>query len=216
MQPKGRKLPKGQTKLQFVRLEPEKTAPVASRLPSASGQVFQNALESLKRVFGHTHLKPHQETSLRAYIASRDVLVVQPTGSGKSLCYQLPGLAHDNGLVLVISPLIALMQNQISALKQKNIAAELLCSSIRANDRSRIIADINSASPKTRLLYLSPEALVGTRSGAVHGSCTAIRKAVTGLARRQKLLLVAVDEAHCMSASNLVIVMVTLAGFRCK
>ena len=154
------------------------------------------AMAALHEVFGFAELRSeHQRRAVQAAIAQRDSLVVLPTGGGKSLCYQLPAFSAASGLVAVICPLIALMQNQVRALRQKGIAAEFLCSTLSAAERNRVIADLRSLKPATRLLYLSPEALVGSliqgtdaRRGGVG------RGLLENLASAGKLLLVAVDE----------------------
>jgi len=136
----------------------------------------------LKDVFGFDAFRPHQEEACRAAAAGQDVLLVMPTGAGKSLCYQLPGIARG-GTTLVISPLIALMEDQVSKLKALGVAAER----------------IHSGRPRPE----SHEALTRYLAGGLSFLFVAPeRLAVPGFAdslSRHKPTLVAVDEAHCIS-----------------
>lgn len=132
--------------------------------------------------FGLEQFRPGQEEAIRAILAGRDVLLVLPTGGGKSLCYQLPALVSD-GLVLVISPLIALMKDQVDSLSKLGIPATFINSSIsQAEQRSRIDG---LRLGQFRLVYVAPERF---RSPI-------FRKAVA----EASLSLVAVDESHCVS-----------------
>lgn len=136
----------------------------------------------LKGVFGFGEFRPGQEDIVAALLAGRDVLAVMPTGSGKSLCYQVPALVKG-GLTLVVSPLIALMQDQVAALKLAGVAAETINSTRERADN--VAAWRAVAAGNVRLLYLSPERLMTERM----------------LAALQKLdlSLIAIDEAHCIS-----------------
>src|SRR5947208_14846549 len=106
--------------------------------------------------FGHAALRVHQIRVLGPLLAGQSVLAVLPTGAGKSLCYQLPALMAD-GLTLVISPLISLMQNQVGALRRRGIAAAYL-NSLLAPDQRRIILEAALAG-RLKLLYCAPERL---------------------------------------------------------
>jgi ATP-dependent DNA helicase RecQ len=136
----------------------------------------------LKSVFGFDDFRPGQEDVVTALLAGRHVLAVMPTGSGKSLCYQVPALVKG-GLTLVVSPLIALMQDQVAALKLAGVAAETI-NSTRERE-ANVAAWRRVAAGSVRLVYLSPERLMTERM----------------LAALQKLDidLIAVDEAHCIS-----------------
>ncbi len=136
----------------------------------------------LKGVFGFTEFRRGQEDIVAMLLAGHDVLAVMPTGSGKSLCYQVPALVKG-GLSLVVSPLIALMQDQVAALKLAGVAAETINSTRERADN--VAAWRAVAAGDVRLLYLSPERLMTERM----------------LAALQKLdlSLIAVDEAHCIS-----------------
>src|SRR5579863_2018260 len=138
--------------------------------------------QTLRGTFGFEAFRPGQGDIVAAALAGRDVLAVIPTGSGKSLCYQLPALLRD-GLTVVVSPLIALMRNQVAQLCGYGIAAAALNS---ANDpaENRAILD-RLARGELRLVYVAPERLV---------------KAETlDLLKRAKVAMLAVDEAHCIS-----------------
>ena len=136
----------------------------------------------LRATFGFEEFRPGQAEIVAAVLAGRDVLAVMPTGSGKSLCYQLPALLRDN-LTIVVSPLIALMRNQVAQLRGYGIAAAALNS---ANDptENRAVLD-GIARGDLRLVYVAPERLV--------------RQDTLDLLKRTKVALLAVDEAHCIS-----------------
>lgn len=136
----------------------------------------------LARVFGFRAFRPGQEEIVRAVIAGRDTLAIMPTGGGKSLCYQLPALCSA-GLTVVISPLIALMRDQVRALRQAGVEAGALTSGNTEDETEEVFAAIDEG--RLKLLYMAPERLA---SGA----------AVT-LLKRANTRLIAVDEAHCVS-----------------
>ena len=140
------------------------------------------ARERLKSVFGFEAFRAGQEEIVSAVLGGRDVMAVMPTGSGKSLCYQLPALLLP-GLTVVISPLIALMRNQVTQLRAFGIEAGSLNSSNDEGENERVFSAIDEG--RLKLLYLSPERLMtaGTES----------------LLRRAGVRLLAVDEAHCVS-----------------
>jgi ATP-dependent DNA helicase RecQ len=136
----------------------------------------------LRTTFGFGEFRPGQSEIVAAVLEGRDVLAVMPTGSGKSLCYQLPALLRDS-LTIVVSPLIALMRNQVAQLRGYGIAAAALNS---ANDptENRAVLD-GIARGELRLVYVAPERLV--------------RQDTLDLLKRIKVALLAVDEAHCIS-----------------
>lgn len=136
----------------------------------------------LKQYWGYSSFRPLQQKIIESVLERKDVLALLPTGGGKSLCYQVPALAQD-GLTIVISPLIALMKDQVSRLKELGIAADAIYSGLRANDIDRLLE--NARFGKTKLLYVSPERL----------------KSELFLARATQMpvRLIAVDEAHCIS-----------------
>ena len=136
----------------------------------------------LRKYWGFASFRPLQKQIIDHVLAGEDVLALLPTGGGKSLCYQVPAML-GNGLTLVISPLIALMKDQVSRLKSLGIDAEALYSGMRNSDIDRILD--NCRFGKTRLLYVSPERLK-----------TAMFRERVG---SMSLNLIAVDEAHCIS-----------------
>src|SRR5215469_10029129 len=113
-------------------------------------------LGSLKRYWGYDGFRPLQERVVRSLVAGRDVCVVMPTGGGKSLCYQLPALVLGRTAV-VVSPLIALMQDQAAALAQMGIPAAVLNSATPLDQQSQVMR--KACAGDYRLLYLSPERL---------------------------------------------------------
>jgi len=136
----------------------------------------------LKEMFGFDSFRHGQEAVVDAVIGGEDVLAVMPTGAGKSLCFQVPSLARG-GMTIVVSPLVALMQDQVMALKLTGIAAD--CINSAANRADNVAAWQRAASGETRLLYMAPERLMTER----------MLEALT----RLPLTLIAVDEAHCIS-----------------
>jgi ATP-dependent DNA helicase RecQ len=136
----------------------------------------------LKDIFGFDDFRPGQTGAIEALLAGRHVLTVMPTGAGKSLCYQVPALVLG-GLTLVVSPLVALMQDQVAALRLAGVAADTINSSF---DRDANVATWRRVTTgETRLLYLAPERLMTERMLDALG--------------RQDVRLIAIDEAHCIS-----------------
>ena len=138
----------------------------------------------LRTVFGYPAFRPDQEEIIRAVLRGRDALVLMPTGGGKSLCYQIPAMLRP-GTGVVISPLIALMQDQVSALRQHGVAAAFLNSSLPYEEQQRIMASLRRG--ELDLLYLAPERLLSEDGGTL------------ALLRRIEIALIAIDEAHCVS-----------------
>lgn len=136
----------------------------------------------LKDVFGFDDFRPGQADVMGALLAGRHVLAVMPTGAGKSLCYQVPALVMG-GLTLVVSPLVALMQDQVAALRLAGVAAETINSSLDRD--ANVAAWRRVASGQTRLLYLAPERLMTER--------------MLDALSRLDVSLIAIDEAHCIS-----------------
>src|SRR5690348_263920 len=143
----------------------------------------QNALAALKRYWGYDSFRPLQERIVSSLLAGRDTCVVMPTGGGKSLCYQLPAAMLSEKTVIVISPLIALMQDQIAQLAQMGIPAASLNSSLAGNEQNETVHDATQG--RFRLLYLSPERLA--------------RKDTIEWLKRVPVSFFAIDEAHCIS-----------------
>ena len=140
------------------------------------------AQQILKDVFGFDRFRPGQEAAMEALLAGRSVLTVMPTGSGKSLCFQVPALVLD-GLTIVVSPLVALMQDQVAALRLAGVAADAINSSRSRADN--VAAWHRVTSGETRLLYMAPERLMTEPMLAALGRLT--------------VSLIAIDEAHCIS-----------------
>ena len=114
----------------------------------------------LKSVFGYDEFRPGQQTAIDHLLAGRSILTVMPTGSGKSLCFQVPALALG-GLTVVVSPLVALMQDQVAALRLAGVAADSINSA--QTREANIAAWRRVAAGETRLLYLAPERLMTER-----------------------------------------------------
>ena len=143
---------------------------------------IDRARDLLRARFGFPEFRPGQFRAVRAALAGRNALVVLPTGGGKSLCYQIPALVLD-GLTVVVSPLISLMQDQVDAARARGIWAAALTSASGPAERQKTLADVERGGLK--LLYLAPERLMTGE--------------VIGMLRRIRPSLLAVDEAHCVS-----------------
>src|SRR5579863_235476 len=131
-------------------------------MPSASARPAveypaSELLGALRRYWGYDSFRPMQERIVRSLLGGQDTCVVMPTGGGKSLCYQLPAALLADRTVIVVSPLIALMQDQVAQLTQMGIPAALLNSTLAANAQSRVLHKAMQGA--YRLLYLSPERL---------------------------------------------------------
>ncbi len=150
--------------------------------PSPIDQLLLQAQELMERVFGFREFRPGQEAILEAIFSGEEVLVVMPTGGGKSLCYQLPALLLP-GVTLVISPLIALMKDQVDSLRVFEVPAISVNSLMSIGEQEEALRKIAEGSYK--LIYASPERLRNTP----------FLRAL----KRNALSLVAVDEAHCIS-----------------
>lgn len=142
------------------------------------------SLDILRDTFGYPEFRGQQAAIIDHVLAGGDSLVLMPTGGGKSLCYQIPALLRS-GVGVVVSPLIALMQDQVAALRQFGIRAAYLNSTLTADDARRTEASLTSGD--IDLLYVAPERLLQDRTLDLLGRCPG------GLA------LVAIDEAHCVS-----------------
>ena len=140
-------------------------------------------LAALQRHFGHEGFQGFQGEVVHHLLEGGDALVIAPTGGGKSLCYQLPALLLP-GLTVVISPLIALMQDQVDALAERDLSATCINSSLDREDRESRLADV--AAGKFRLLYVTPERFR--------------KPAFVEVMRSMDISLLAVDEAHCITS----------------
>ena len=144
-----------------------------------------NLHKSLKKYFGFSKFKGLQEQVITSIINKEDVFVIMPTGGGKSLCYQLPALIQE-GTAIVVSPLIALMKNQVDAIRgisEDEGIAHVLNSSLNKGDVAKVMNDITTG--VTKLLYVAPESLT--------------KEEYIVFLKTQKISFVAIDEAHCIS-----------------
>ncbi len=139
-------------------------------------------LELLKNRFGYDSFRPDQEEIISRILEGRDVFASMPTGGGKSVCYQIPALCME-GLTLVISPLIALMKDQVDAAVENGIPAAYINSTLKADEAARVYSRLYAG--EIRLLYISPERL------ALEGYLDKLKE--------MNVVFAAVDEAHCLS-----------------
>jgi len=146
------------------------------------GEMDQTALDVLQRVFGYPSFRGQQQAVVEQVSAGGDALVLMPTGGGKSLCYQIPALLRP-GTGIVVSPLIALMQDQVEALRAVGVAAAYLNSSLDAGAQREVEQQLLAGA--LNLLYVAPERLLTGR--------------FLGLLERTEVALFAIDEAHCVS-----------------
>ncbi len=138
--------------------------------------------ETLKEVFGYTQFRGNQEQIIRNILADKNTLVIMPTGAGKSLCYQLPAIIKD-GTAIVISPLIALMKNQVDQLNAFGLNAKFMNSTLTKAEITRVKKE--TLSGEIKLLYVAPESLT--------------KDEYVDFLKKAKINFVAVDEAHCIS-----------------
>lgn len=141
--------------------------------------------DALQEYFGFNAFKGNQEKIIKSLMAGKDTFVIMPTGGGKSLCYQLPAIMSD-GVAIIISPLIALMKNQVDLVRNyssNDSIAHFLNSSLSRTERTAVIKDIRSG--KTKMLYVAPETLT--------------KQDTVDLFKEVKISFIAVDEAHCIS-----------------
>ena len=143
---------------------------------------LETTRQVLKDVFGFDDFRPGQEKAMDALLGGQNVLAVMPTGAGKSLCFQVPALVMD-GLTIVVSPLVALMQDQVTALQLAGVAADTINSSREHSDN--VAAWRRASTGETKLLYISPERLMTEQMLSALG--------------RLNISLIAIDEAHCIS-----------------
>lgn len=141
-------------------------------------------LDVLQSKFGYSTFRHNQEEAISTVLSGRDSFVLMPTGGGKSLCYQIPALLLP-GLTVVVSPLIALMKDQVDALRLNGIPSAYLNSTISPDERNEIYRSL--ADQKLKLLYVAPERMLG------HG------EQFMSLLKRYQVSLFAIDEAHCIS-----------------
>lgn len=138
---------------------------------------------ALQQYFGYSEFRHQQEAIVAHLVSGQDALVLMPTGGGKSICYQLPALVRG-GVTLVVSPLIALMKDQVDALKQNGIPAAYLNSALSSAQQNDVIVRLKNS--ELKLLYLAPEKLVGDPR-------------FLDQLKEVKVSMIAIDEAHCIS-----------------
>ncbi len=143
------------------------------------------AKEILKHQFGYDSFRLNQEQAIKTVLAKKDCVVLMPTGGGKSLCYQIPALMAD-GLTVVISPLIALMKDQVDALKNNGVEAAFLNSSQTSREQTEVFQTVRSG--KIKLLYVAPERLLQSGDQFIE------------FLKSINVSLFAIDEAHCISS----------------
>ncbi|KAK9833042.1 hypothetical protein WJX74_005167 [Apatococcus lobatus] len=160
---------------------------MAPRRPGApaSGEL----LEVLERNFGYRSFQGTQEAAIKAALDGRDAFVLMPTGGGKTMCFTLPALVKP-GVVLVVSPLIALMENQVAAIQGRGIACSMLSSVQSAAERTETMRRLQTSPPQLSLLFVTPELLSTDGFGTV----------LQGMYKADNLTLFAIDEAHCISS----------------
>eukprot|EP00041_Stephanoeca_diplocostata_P011097 m.180179 g.180179 ORF g.180179 m.180179 type:complete len:919 (-) comp18410_c0_seq3:152-2908(-) len=144
---------------------------------------------ALEFVFKHKEFKSAiQEQAVRAVLAREDVVVLLPTGAGKSLCYQLPSILMD-GVAVVVSPLLALIQDQLAHLRALKITCNTMNSAQTHAEKDAVVGDLLSRNPQTKLLYVTPEQI----------ATAGCHRILTQLYDAKKLALFVIDEAHCIS-----------------
>src|SRR5690606_24221249 len=150
--------------------------------PVSETGMLDQAQRILKDVFGYDAFRGHQAAIIERVAGGGDALVLMPTGGGKSLCFQVPALLRD-GLAVVVSPLIALMDDQVATLDELGVSAVALNSTLSADEQREIAERLRRQDSKA--LYLAPERLVTPR--------------VLASSQRLDIALFAIDEAHCVS-----------------
>jgi ATP-dependent DNA helicase RecQ len=143
--------------------------------------MIEQAKTILQSTFGYSTFRPLQEEIISHVFEKKDALVLMPTGGGKSMCFQIPGLILD-GTALVVSPLISLMRDQVEALKHNGVAAAYYNSSLTSEEEREVL--LQAQNGKLKFLYVSPERLMAENSNWIRG---------------MNISLVAIDEAHCIS-----------------
>ncbi len=146
-------------------------------------RVKKEALSVLKSVFGYDDFRPHQWEIIDAVLQKKDVVALMPTGGGKSLCFQIPALMEE-GVAIVVSPLIALMKDQVEGLVGNGVSADFINSSQSPSEQELVMHALEAG--KIKLLYVSPEKLISDH--------------FLSFLQTLKISLVAIDEAHCISA----------------
>lgn len=163
-------------------VEASETADPTTADNSSGGDVESDLLQVLKQYWGYSSFRPLQKEAMLSAMQRRDSLTVLPTGGGKSLCYQAPAMCHD-GMAVVVSPLIALMKDQVDALTANGISAACVNSSLSVEERNAVAEKVRNGTLK--LLFVAPERLVQQRT--------------LDFLAKAKVSFFAIDEAHCIS-----------------
>ncbi|MEH6556559.1 MAG: DNA helicase RecQ [Oceanicoccus sp.] len=142
----------------------------------------QSPLDILNSIYGYPCFRGHQEEIINSIVAGNDAMVLMPTGGGKSMCYQIPALVRD-GVGIIISPLIALMQDQVDAMLQLGVHAAFLNSTLTSDEQRQVEQQLRDG--QLDLLYVAPERLLQQKTFQLLSTC--------------KIALFAIDEAHCVS-----------------
>jgi ATP-dependent DNA helicase RecQ len=158
--------------------------PRKSLFKQKSAHLYMEPLQALQKYFGYSEFRHQQEAIIQRVLAKKDVLALMPTGGGKSLCYQLPAVLLD-GLTIVISPLIALMKDQVDSLNVNGIPAAFLNSAQNPGEQQELINKLRNN--QIKLLYLAPERLFGSENKLVE------------FLKSLPVVQIAIDEAHCIS-----------------
>ncbi|XP_046754049.1 ATP-dependent DNA helicase Q5 [Diprion similis] len=147
--------------------------------------------KSLKKLFGHDDFKSdtQRHATLAVYERKKDVYICMPTGSGKSLCFQLPAVLQENKVALIFSPLIALIKNQVDILQSLKINAKCLNSKTPLEEKTAILKDLQSKKPRIKMLYITPEM----------GATRTFENVVMELHNSEVISYIVIDEAHCLS-----------------
>jgi len=158
-------------------------------MPNGKASIAMNSkilhktpLDILSSIFGYPSFRGHQEEIIDTIVAGNDALVLMPTGGGKSMCYQIPALVRD-GVGIIISPLIALMQDQVDAMQQLGVHAAFLNSTLTVMEQRRVEQQLQDG--QLDLLYVAPERLLQQRTFQLLSQC--------------EIALFAIDEAHCVA-----------------
>ena len=146
--------------------------------------MISSPLDILKTKFGFSTFRNHQKEIITRVLEKKDTFVLMPTGGGKSLCYQIPALIFE-GVTIVLSPLIALMKDQVDALRVNGISAAFLNSTQSSQEQSEIMGQLKNN--QLKLLYLAPERLLGREGQFIE------------FLKHIQVSLFAIDEAHCIS-----------------
>jgi len=153
-----------------------------SPVTGSNGSDSPLLLAALNQYWGYKSFRPLQREAIRLVMEQRDSLVVLPTGGGKSLCYQLPAVCRD-GMAIVVSPLIALMKDQVDAMTACGVSAAFINSSLNIDQRRSMERRV--ASGELKMLFAAPERLV--------------QEATVRFLQQTQISFIAIDEAHCIS-----------------